>query len=885
MILSPKRFGFIAWLLIPALLGYLTQDFSYALNQGSTGQKQSVDSSLTGADSEIRFDDLLIELKNALQPAIGTASQQDASGRTAIDLSLVRGIRANLVRQDQQVRAYFEKQKSFLASRGLSGELTKRLEEMAQAYDANWKSLSTHLGRIDPAVTSPFGLLSRALGRDPAGQAEAARNLDSFLQQRLHRPRGSRLDPANLPHRTLKAANPVLPKLTQEEWLKAFPKEATKNKTSSLSTSSPDLIRSGSSSTDATAMDAPILSGPVPDSNDLAETIDVKLTPEIRQKAADLGKNPVKIYNWVRNNIYFVPIWGSIQGAQLCYETRVCNAFDTSSLLIALLRASDIPARYQMGTIEVPIEAFKNWAGGFTDADAAASFFASAGVPSVVRRVDGTGQVTSVKLEHVWVKAFVDYAPSGGALNRSGDTWVDLDPSYKQYQFVNRTDYRSILPDMNNVIQQMLSGASIDTESGFVARLNGAAIESNMEAMAVQLRQSLDGLTASQKGAMLIGTKAIRNANPEVLPPITPYRVLSSGIGFSTLPDNLRHSLVITLEDQTGVTMLSWKAFLPELGGKRLALKFTAATEVDETAIVALAEEQIGVFTVPSSVHVKPVLTLNGETLIAGSPVGFGAKNQLSYGFRAPTISTPDIANIINAGELFAIGLDLSSISSKQLSDKSTYFQNIMSLVASGQYDAVGDGNLAERMLQAIIWGWFSQSDVSSFALSRSVDAETIRYPSAGLCFLELKSNTLFGIALSASMSGLSLDIDRDVVVTTSKDGDDTKVKFLSRAQGTIGSSLEGEMPTHFFAGSNQKPIWGSTISLLDRANELGVALISINSNNLDSILPQLSLPQTVKDEIGDAVNAGMKVLAPQSEVTQLRFTGLGYIVEDPVSG
>ena len=63
-------------------------------------------------------------------------------------------------------------------------------------------------------------------------------------------------------------------------------------------------------------------------------------------------------------------------------------------------------------------------------------------MPSVVRRVDGTGQVTSVKLEHVWVKAFVDYAPSGGALNRSGDTWVDLDPGSKQYQFVNRTDYQ-----------------------------------------------------------------------------------------------------------------------------------------------------------------------------------------------------------------------------------------------------------------------------------------------------------------------------------------------------------------------------------------------------------------------------------------------------------
>ena len=84
-------------------------------------------------------------------------------------------------------------------------------------------------------------------------------------------------------------------------------------------------------------------------------------------------------------------------------------------LLISLLRFSGIPARYQMGTIEVPIEKFKNWAGGFTNAEAAASLFASGGVPSVVRRVNQSGQVVTVRLEHVWVKAFVDYTPSGGA--------------------------------------------------------------------------------------------------------------------------------------------------------------------------------------------------------------------------------------------------------------------------------------------------------------------------------------------------------------------------------------------------------------------------------------------------------------------------------------
>lgn len=78
----------------------------------------------------------------------------------------------------------------------------------------------------------------------------------------------------------------------------------------------------------------------------------MKFTPEIRQLADSLGKNPVKIFNWVRNNIDFVPTWGSIQGAELCLENRAGNAFDTASLLIALLRYSGTPARYQMGRLK-----------------------------------------------------------------------------------------------------------------------------------------------------------------------------------------------------------------------------------------------------------------------------------------------------------------------------------------------------------------------------------------------------------------------------------------------------------------------------------------------------------------------------------------------------
>ena len=120
-----------------------------------------------------------------------------------------------------------------------------------------------------------------------------------------------------------------------------------------------------------------------------------------------------------------------------------------------------------MGTIEVPIEKFKNWAGGFMNAEAAASLFASAGVPSVVRRVNQSGQVVTVKLEHVCAKAFADYAPSGGEIHRQGDIWVEMDAGFKQYGYAVRRDFNSIAAiNPQEFLAQLLNGATVDNTAG-----------------------------------------------------------------------------------------------------------------------------------------------------------------------------------------------------------------------------------------------------------------------------------------------------------------------------------------------------------------------------------------------------------------------------------
>ena len=40
------------------------------------------------------------------------------------------------------------------------------------------------------------------------------------------------------------------------------------------------------------------------------------------------------------------------------------NAVDTASLLVALLRSANIPARYVYGTVEMPVDKAMNWVGG-----------------------------------------------------------------------------------------------------------------------------------------------------------------------------------------------------------------------------------------------------------------------------------------------------------------------------------------------------------------------------------------------------------------------------------------------------------------------------------------------------------------------------------------
>lgn len=95
--------------------------------------------------------------------------------------------------------------------------------------------------------------------------------------------------------------------------------------------------------------------GPTPayaQAADLAPTPDAdSADPFIVQKAQELGNDPVRIFTFVRDEIGFESYKGSLRGARGTLWSKAGNALDQASLLIALLRASGIPARYVQGTL------------------------------------------------------------------------------------------------------------------------------------------------------------------------------------------------------------------------------------------------------------------------------------------------------------------------------------------------------------------------------------------------------------------------------------------------------------------------------------------------------------------------------------------------------
>ncbi len=841
--------------------------------------------------------------------------------------------KAKIGNLDKEIKKQFKATEKKLKDAGLPQEILKRHKDFVKLYKDNLKELNTNLDEIEQA-------------QDEFEINEKVEKTKKFLKKVKPPKKHTPLDPNKLPHRT---PEPVFkePRLNKEQFLEdsnalsasADPHEAGRvtgdesRDSYKLSVMSDERRETRDESLILVASNGP-LSGllnssqlsafsyqPIastlnsepgtqnylqiaqasapPTSADLAETIEVQFTPEITAKAEELENNPVKIYNWVRNNIEFVPTYGSIQGADYCLQTKLCNAFDTASLLIALLRVSGIHARYVEGTVEIPIEKIKNWVGGFTDDNSALSFIASGGIP--VGGIVSGGKIVDVQMEHIWVEAWVDMIPSQGAIHKQGDMWVPLDASFKQYNYTEGIDIKSEVPfDAESFTDQLINNATINEEENYVTNVDSLFIQQTMEDYHTQVEDYITQNYPDKTFGDLLRKKELIKQEFPVLLGTLPYKPIVAGTKYSEFPDSLRHKITFSVSLNNllyDAQPLNITKSLPELAGKKITLSYSPATQSDEDVITSYLPKPhtdgtpIDPSELPTSlpaylINLKPELRIDGEVVATGGTVMMGLTENFVMSFSFPGQSSNVVSNMIEAGEYLGIALDLGRISKEQMLAVRTKLVSTKTKLEAQDFTILTKDDIVGDLLYTTALSYFVELDAMNYMQAKTMGVNITRLPSESISSFELDiAISFYDIPMSVSAGGLAMDVDHNVNVVKALDSDNDKKKQLMHISGMNSSALEHSVLEQLFSTPSNPAEAISAVKALQIANVQSIPIYTINQSNINTILPELQVDANVKANIQNAINAGMEVTVSKTDITFNGWTGVGYIIINPNTG
>jgi hypothetical protein len=800
---------------------------------------------------EEKLEKTLLELEQVLA---------DTSLDTDTKKSKVRAKKTEIEALDVEIKKQFSATEKKLKDEGFPPEILERHNTFTGKYDANLTELKSNLDAIDK-------------GKDKKETDIAVEKTKKFLEKVKPPKKHTPLDPNKLPHRTLE---PVFtdPREKPEEFTEGIVKQA-KNRDQK-----PILIASNGSLEGLLASaNEPILLAAAnpPTTADLAETIEVKFTPAIQAKATELNHNPTKIYNWVRNNIEYVPTYGSIQGADYCLQTKQCNDFDTASLLIALLRASGIHARYVYGTVEIPIEKVKNWLGGFTDTNSAMTLIASGRIP--LRGITSGGKIVSAQMEHVWVEAYIDYMPSRGARHKTGqgDTWIPLDPSFKQYAYTQGMDLKTAIPfNAQAFIDQLKSTATINETEGYATNLNSPFIRQTMQDYQTQVQNYITQSYPNSTLGEVFGKKEIIIQDFPYLLGTLPYKTIVKGATYASIPDSLRHKITFSINTDSIYSdtqpLIKTKS-LTELAGKRITINYLPTSEIDAEVLA-----KYGYYSAPPYlVNLKPALFIEGVQEASGGSIGMGTSQSLQISFTRPRESSDSVSHPLNASAMVSIGLDMQSITPKLLEDRKAKLESAIGKLG---VEEVGFDDIIGEILNLHTLSYFVMLEMfNKFnALGKIAYTKATEEMAA---MINPSVEYLYGVPFRTVNPGLEIDVKRYVMARKSLNGDRVREINFSLSTGLASSALEQGVIELLNTGGKGV----SAVKALSLANENGMPVYRINSTNSTSILQKLQVsPETVIN-IKNAVAAGKEVLIPERSIQYYQWVGDGYIVFDPNTG
>jgi transglutaminase-like putative cysteine protease len=798
--------------------------------------------------------------------ALKGAVRATHGGKDASRVQAVREQLRRLEKLDAHVEDSFAAVASHLEDNHLAPELLERhhaAEQTFQEKRSEFKRLALALEKAEEAG-------------DVGRRDKHLQELERFLKESQPGQRHKKLDPKRLPWRVQKPTA-LAPALTPESFT---------------------LARSEADVQGGTTEGAASSSSP-----ELAETDDVQLTPAIQSLATSLGKDPVRIYHWVRNNVTFVPSFGSIQGSDVTLSKRRGNSFDIASLLIALYRASGIPSRYVYGTIKVPAAAAMNWVGNVSTPEAAHQLLAQGGVPTALL-VNG-GRITHLQLEHVWVEVWVDFEPSRGARHRQGDTWVPMDASFKQYTYPPAVAASVNVPvDGEALRAAALTGAVVNEAEGWVQGLQGEAVKAATVQYFKDLNAAIEQAAPGATNAEVFGPQPIQTFESDVLDISLPYQPVAIASRYTDLPGALTHKFryqiyASDMDLAFGEPMLSFQDNLPQLAGKKVSLFYVPATQADADLIASYlpkpqpdgtppTPDQYGAVRLPAYlIRLRPELRVDGVVRATGQTLTMGTELPAIGAFTHMDLKSgwDETSDRLTAGQATSIGLNLQGIDVAQLTQLQARMAETKGRIEARDIAHLTGDLVSGDILASTIWSYFAAVDRAGRSTAWRSGMVDLPGLSFGLVHADLDITYSWGVARSAKPSGILLDVGHLRSIRWSKANDAAAWRTYNRVIGQQASAMEHHIPESLFVGPQTPGEAVSAVKLLGKAAAEGQRIYTLTQANLATALPHLSLSEETLNEIRAAVAVGKEVTVHQRPVTVNGWSGAGYIVLDPETG
>jgi len=542
-----------------------------------------------------------------------------------------------------------------------------------------------------------------------------------------------------------------------------------------------------------------------------------------------LRHDPDLIYEYVRNNIEFYPIWGVQKGALGTILDNQGTAFDQAALMVSLLRDAGYKASYIKGRISLTADQVRDWLGVPTaDICGVLRLLSQGQIPfsdpiaESASNCSGSGApLISVKVNHLWVKTVI------------GGVEYVFDPSFKPHAFKAGINLKEVSGyDSNAYLDKARSGATVN--ANFVKGINRREIRRSLNNYALSLTRHIrEHLPASTLDDVIGGKQIKPIFGLKLRQTDLPYRDTSVAVTeWQEIPNRYRPTLRVQYQGMN-------KVFTSDaIYGKRLTITFNGAN--------------------------RPLLKLDGAIIATGTSINPGTSGKVvftvTHGAYSHSINRT-YTQTITAGGTFLIGNGWGPAGRGLVEFHRKRLDEAKAAGAADRSESVLGSTLA--VLSA---SWIVQVNHSDEITDRLAGTNTVFHHQVGIAGY----NHSAYVDLPGNLIG---------VVSETSDFNAEKAVFYSSAMHSSIFESTGVQQT---TGTSAV----STVKLIDIAAAKNDKIFDARSSNYASaVKPHLVSCGAYYSAFQRSINQGRRLILPaRCNIVENKWSGTGFFNVSPSS-